>query len=95
MVDGVLTRHQATLAAQTTLEGDTKITQNLEWQREVNRIHNEMNGMETRLEKKIDDNFQEMRVALMADLQKLLEIGLGKKISVEPTISSHDGILGP
>ncbi|KAL4301768.1 hypothetical protein GQ457_10G007190 [Hibiscus cannabinus] len=95
MVDGVLTRHQAALAAQTTLEGDTTTTQNPEWQREVNRIQIEMNGMETRLEKKIDDNFQEMRVALMADLQKLLEIGLGKKISAEPTISSYDGILGP
>ncbi|KAL4295662.1 hypothetical protein GQ457_12G011410 [Hibiscus cannabinus] len=94
MVDGVLTRHQAALAAQTTLEGNTVPTQVSEWQQEVNRLQTEMNGMESRLEKKIDDNFQGMRVSLMADLHKLLEIGLGKKISTESIPSPQDGLLG-
>ncbi|KAL4377558.1 hypothetical protein GQ457_02G015650 [Hibiscus cannabinus] len=94
MVDGVLTRHQAALAAQTMLEGNTVLTQVPEWQHEVNRLQTEMNGMESRPGKKIDDNFQEMRASLMVALHKLLEIGLGKKISTESIPSPQDGLLG-
>ncbi|KAK9028912.1 hypothetical protein V6N11_026047 [Hibiscus sabdariffa] len=42
----------------------------------------------------MDDKFREMRVSIMSDLHKLLEIGLGKKISTEDMPSPQDGVLG-
>ncbi|KAK8556532.1 hypothetical protein V6N12_002931 [Hibiscus sabdariffa] len=82
------------LAAQAALESTNIPTQVPEWQQEVNRLQDDINGIEIRLEKKIDDNFQDMRVSLMAGLHKLIEIGLGKKISTESMPIPQDGLLG-
>ncbi|KAL4384325.1 hypothetical protein GQ457_15G019630 [Hibiscus cannabinus] len=94
MVEGVLTRaQQAAREAQMALGDDTTQidqTQLPEWKQETNRLQTVMNGMEDRLKSTMEQKFAEMRFLMMTDLQKLLEIGLGKKIDLEEV----HGVMG-
>ncbi|KAK9005378.1 hypothetical protein V6N11_042814 [Hibiscus sabdariffa] len=68
--------------------------QPVEDQQPTNPTQSELTQLENRLETRMDDKFRKMRVLIMSDLHKLLEFGLGKKISAENTPNPQDGVLG-
>ncbi|KAK8988980.1 hypothetical protein V6N11_030351 [Hibiscus sabdariffa] len=90
------------------VETRSQTTQAATWQLETARLQSEINGMEARLETKLDDKLQDMREKLMADFSKLLETSWGKKKSSDDehlqtegdsvsgvTTSCNLGVLGP
>ncbi|GMI82929.1 hypothetical protein HRI_001962200 [Hibiscus trionum] len=87
MVDGVMTRHQLAMASQT-----TAATQNVqEGQTASVTVQSELTNMEGRLEARMDVKFQEMRVSMMTDLHRLLEIAMEKKISMDAMTRGNCG----
>ncbi|GMI80696.1 hypothetical protein HRI_001738900 [Hibiscus trionum] len=61
-----------------------------DWKQETSRIEAHVQRLETSM----NTRFQEMQTAMMANLHKLLEIGLGKKIDTSAIAGQHSGILG-
>ncbi|GMJ06810.1 hypothetical protein HRI_004350200 [Hibiscus trionum] len=62
----------------------------LDWKQETTRIEAHVQRMESSM----NDRFREMQTAMRANLHKLLEIGLGKKIDTSAIVGQISGILG-
>ncbi|KAL4335063.1 hypothetical protein GQ457_07G010560 [Hibiscus cannabinus] len=89
----VETRSQSamvTLETQATATATTDQNPLPEWKHETNRLQSEVN----RLESSLEDKFHTMQVTMMANLHKLLEIGLEKKIDTGGLVTEQAGILG-
>ncbi|GMI63404.1 hypothetical protein HRI_000009700 [Hibiscus trionum] len=65
-----------------------------EWQLETNRLRVDLNGVKERLEQSLDNKMKGMKASLMADLQKLLEIALGKRSFDEENNNRQASVLG-
>ncbi|KAL4387688.1 hypothetical protein GQ457_09G030390 [Hibiscus cannabinus] len=83
----VETRAQSALAAGGELTDPTQLP---EWKRETNELRSDL----LRLENSIEDKFLKMQETMMSNFQKLLEIGLGKRIDTEGVFSQAASVLG-
>ncbi|KAL4273347.1 hypothetical protein GQ457_13G010980 [Hibiscus cannabinus] len=59
------------------------------WQKVTTKIQ-----ADVQRENSINEKFQDMQAAMMANLHKLLEIGLGKRIDAGEMLTQHTGVLG-